>query len=163
MFNFANKVLPQVGIDQAAHLINPLLPGLNGAKMSSSKGASTKIEFLDTAEAVRQKIMDSRFDKDNLDNNGLLSLIEMIIIPLIQIRTSTGSQWKFSCEMLDEGKREYSTYEEVLLDYKKGKLEVNSIKTAVAATLNQILEPVRQAYAASEEWQEVARLAYPEQ
>lgn len=163
MFNFANKFLPQVGTSQAAHLINPLLPGLNGAKMSSSKGASTKIEFLDTAEVVTQKIMDSKFDKDNLDNNGLLSLIEMIIIPLIQIRTPTGSPWKFSCETANEGNREYGTYEEVLLDYQKGKLEVNSIKTAVAATLNEILEPIRQAYAASEEWQKVATLAYPDQ
>ncbi|KAJ5109747.1 hypothetical protein N7532_002392 [Penicillium argentinense] len=161
MFNFANTFLPQLGFDKAAHLINPLLPALSGAKMSSSKAASSKIEFLDTADDVTSKILTCHFDEENVDSNGLLAIAKMVIFPFTRIANSTGKPWEFSCELADGRNKEYISYEELVRDLKEGTVGAKCIKVAVASTLNRLLEPIRQAFASSKEWQEIADLAYP--
>ena len=51
----AKDVLPRVGYKERAHLMNPMVPGLQGGKMSASDPDS-KIDVLDTPDAVRRKL-----------------------------------------------------------------------------------------------------------
>lgn len=128
--------------------------------MSSSKAASSKIEFLDSAENVTEKILACHFEENDLDRNGILAMVRMIIIPLTRLKNFSGDSLKFSCVMADGRSRDYQSYDEVVLDYKEGNVSVASIKTAVALTVNRLLEPIRQEYASNEEWQEIAEHAY---
>ena len=51
IFVFAEKYLPILGFKKRAHLMNPMVGGLSGAKMSSSDPDS-KIDLIDDAESV---------------------------------------------------------------------------------------------------------------
>jgi len=54
IFTYAEKYLPAMGYDKRSHLMNPMVPGLQGAKMSSSD-ADSKIDLLDTPKALEKK------------------------------------------------------------------------------------------------------------
>ena len=55
IFVFAEKYLPHLGYKKRAHLMNPMVPGLAGSKMSSSDPDS-KIDLLDDADIVSRKL-----------------------------------------------------------------------------------------------------------
>jgi tyrosyl-tRNA synthetase len=54
IFTFAEQYLPKLGYKKRAHLMNAMVPGLAGGKMSASDPKS-KIDFLDSSEEVRKK------------------------------------------------------------------------------------------------------------
>ncbi|KAJ5224806.1 Tyr-tRNA synthetase [Penicillium citrinum] len=161
MFNFGNSVLPRLGFEQKAHLVNPLLPALSGSKMSSSKAASTKIEFLDSADDVTQKIMGCVYDESQLEGSGLLAMVQMVIIPFTRVSASLGIKRGFSCLLVNGEKKTYRLYDDFFSDCKKGRVSGDGIKAGVAEMINHILEPIRQSYASNKEWQDVTDLAYP--
>jgi len=51
----AEEQLPRLGYAKRAHLMNPMVPGLTGTKMSSSE-ENSKIDLLDSAAQVKKKI-----------------------------------------------------------------------------------------------------------
>ena len=55
IFTYAEKYLPALGYAKRAHLMNPMVPGLQGTKMSSSDEDS-KIDLLDTAASLKKKL-----------------------------------------------------------------------------------------------------------
>lgn len=118
--------------------------------MSSSAAATTKVEFLDSAETVNSKIQLA-------EDDGLLSLIEYIVLPAMHIRnTKTG----LSCIQQDGKRHRYYTLDKIKADLIAGFLQLDTLKVAVGTALNDILDPVRDAYAANPEWQEMERLGY---
>ena len=161
MFKFANQFLPLLGYGRKAHLINPLLPALSGVKMSSSNAASSKVEFLDAPETVTEKVLCCQYDKKDLNGNALLAIVQHIIMPLIGLRASNSAPWDFACVLADGTTKVYQTYDELHRDCLAGNIDGDGIKTAVASALNSLLQPVREAYATNQEWQELADLAYP--
>lgn len=76
----AREKLPQIGYKKRIELLNPLLPGLVGKKMSSSTAAS-KIGLLDTAKQVQKKIRGADFEEGSADN-GIMAFFENIIFEL---------------------------------------------------------------------------------
>merc|ERR1711862_39148 len=54
IFTYAEKYLPALGYKKRAHLMNPMVPGLQGAKMSSSD-LDSKIDLLDTPAALKNE------------------------------------------------------------------------------------------------------------
>merc|ERR1739838_848350 len=55
IFTFAEKYMPQLGYEKRIHLMNPMVPGLTGVKMSASEEDS-KIDLLDDSKTVKKKI-----------------------------------------------------------------------------------------------------------
>ncbi|KAH7981981.1 hypothetical protein HPB52_002493 [Rhipicephalus sanguineus] len=68
IFTFAEKYLPQLGYEKRIHLMNPMVPGLSGGKMSSSEEDS-KIDLLDTPAAVKKKLKKAFCEPGNLEDN----------------------------------------------------------------------------------------------
>lgn len=168
--------------------MHAMVPGLTCGKMSSSVPDS-KIEFLDSAEAVREKIERAVCEPGNVDRNGVLAILKACVIPVSELRVermqgktgansvegqgALGDQRPFASEdapegtiftvALDDGEfRHYKFYDEVEKDYAEGILRPNALKTAVAAAINKLLDPVRKAFADNEEWQNIEKLAYPD-
>ncbi|KAE8369558.1 hypothetical protein BDV27DRAFT_153046 [Aspergillus caelatus] len=56
----------------------------------------------------------------------------------------------------------YQSYEAIENDYKEKLITPETLKDAVASALNELLDPVRQAYEGNEEWREADRMGYPE-
>lgn len=81
IFTFAEKYLPALGYSKRVHLMNPMVPGLTGSKMSSSEEES-KIDLLDRKDDVKKKLKKAFCEPGNVENNGVLSFIKHVLFPL---------------------------------------------------------------------------------
>ncbi|EFN77433.1 Tyrosyl-tRNA synthetase, cytoplasmic [Harpegnathos saltator] len=97
IFTFAEKYLPMLGYDKRVHLMNPMIPGLAGAKMSSSEEDS-KIDLLDNAAAIKKKLkkafcgnisftkyedLETAFAKQEIHPGDLKNAVEIYINKLL--------------------------------------------------------------------------------
>ena len=81
IFMFAEEYLPRLGYEKRIHLMNPMVPGLTGTKMSSSE-ESSKIDLLDSRESIKKKIKSAFCEEGNIENNGILSFTKHVLFPL---------------------------------------------------------------------------------
>ncbi|RXM30573.1 Tyrosine--tRNA ligase, cytoplasmic [Acipenser ruthenus] len=81
IFTFAEKYLPSLGYTKRIHMMNPMVPGLTGGKMSSSEEES-KIDLLDRKEDVKKKLKKAFCEPGNIESNGVLSFVKHVIFPL---------------------------------------------------------------------------------
>ena len=61
--------------------MNAMVPGLKGAKMSSSE-ADSKLDLLDNAATIKSKIEKAFCEPGIVENNGLLSFTKHVLFPL---------------------------------------------------------------------------------
>lgn len=80
IFALAKEVLPRLGYRERAHLMNPMVPGLAGGKMSSSDPES-KIDVLDPPDVVAKKLRKAYAPPREIENNGLLSFVQYVLLP----------------------------------------------------------------------------------
>ncbi|WUR03964.1 tyrosine-tRNA ligase (YARS1) [Vairimorpha necatrix] len=128
IFMYAREFLPIIKYKKRIHLMNPMIPGLNSEKMSSSDKDS-KIDLLDTEEEIKKKISHC-----NLENEGLMSLFKCIIYPYCDI---------YNLDVIVSNKK-YS-FKELSEDFKKNKLNGNSLKNTAAEIIEKIVKPIRTA------------------
>lgn len=143
--------------------MNPMVDGLTGTKMSSSVPDS-KIELLDSPETIHRKILQASCQDGHKNGNGVLGVLKFIIIPLRenQLQSSEGRIVVFRAD-LDEGKpKEYYSYDEIASDFMQKKLSSLALKQAVAASLCEVLAPLREMHEKNKEWQLVEDMAYPD-
>ena len=80
IFALAVETLPKIGYKERAHLMNPMVPGLAGGKMSSSDPDS-KIDLLDPPELVKKKIRKAFAVPKEVEGNGIISFVEHVLLP----------------------------------------------------------------------------------
>ena len=131
---FAREFLPKIGYKKRVELINPLIRGLVGEKMSSSI-ESTKIDLLDPEESVKKKINKADCVAGN-PNNGILELVRYLIL---------GTKDKFIIERPEKygGNLEYKTYEKLEKDFVSKKLHPLDLKNSVSKEINILLKKIR--------------------
>ena len=183
LFLHAEKFIPKLGYRKREHLMNVMVGGLDGLKMSSSKPANTKIEFLDDPKTVRTKVSEA-------SGTGVLGLLRDVLIPISELRLErlqgktglnsaevqdaksdqrpfasddapTGTVFTVVANDGDEAQH-YASYQEVDEAFAKQILQASSLKRAVAEAFNRLLAPIRKTYSESEEWQVVDKMAYGE-
>ena len=81
IFALAKDVLPKIGYKERAHLMNPMVPGLQGGKMSASDPDS-KIDVLDDADVVKRKLKKAQAAPKVVEENGVLSFVEYVLLPV---------------------------------------------------------------------------------
>ncbi|CAF9933114.1 MAG: hypothetical protein GOMPHAMPRED_007149 [Gomphillus americanus] len=81
IFVLAAEQLPKIGYKERGHLMNRMVPGLAGGKMSSSDPDS-KIDILDTPEAIKKKIKKAYAVPKEIEGNGMISFVEYVLLPL---------------------------------------------------------------------------------
>ncbi|KAF8885561.1 tRNA synthetases class I-domain-containing protein [Gymnopilus junonius] len=187
IFTFAELYLPRLGYAKRAHLMNAMVPGLAGGKMSASD-PNSKIDFLDTAETIRKKLKSAFCEEGTVEGNGVLAFVEAVLIPISQLRLERlsgqyhgvleeglGDHRPFISDNAPEGtvfsverdekfggNSHYKNYDEVEVDFKEKKLHPKDLKASVANGIVRLLEPIRKAFEADEEWQRIEKLAYPD-
>lgn len=155
IFTLAEKCLPPLGYAKRIHLMNPMVPGLAGAKMSSSEKAS-KIDLLDSAESIADKLRTAYCPPGEVDKNGVLSFVKMVLFAV----SSNGSGFTIVREEKHGGNRTFATYEELEAAYVAKEVYPLDLKNSVTHALNKLLQPIRDAFATPEMQALVAR-AYP--
>ncbi|KAH9809727.1 tRNA synthetases class I-domain-containing protein [Melampsora americana] len=183
IFTFAELYLPKLGYSKRIHLMNTMVPGLTGTKMSSSDSKS-KIDFLDSPEEVKKKIKDAVCVPGEIEGNGVLAFLNSVLLPLADLKRNSNEDRRSPFASEDAPietlfsvprKREkdvlhYSNYESLILDYKTEepigsgsfKLFPSDLKVSVTSAIQYLLKGIREIYESDSKFQEANRLAYPE-
>ncbi len=150
---YAREYLPKIGYKQRIELMNPMIRGLVGEKMSSSI-EGTKIDLLDDEKTVMNRIKKAECEEGN-PNNGIMALLEYLIFVL---KKDKGE--KFVVERPDKygGNLEYFDYKEVEKDFVAKKIHPLDLKNSVAREINFILKNFRE----NKKLHELHSKAYPE-
>ena len=149
IFTFAEKYLPKVGYQKRSHLMNPMVPGLTGGKMSSSE-ADSKIDLLDSAEDVERKLSGAACDPSEPDN-GVMAFLNYVICPVLE------GQGK----ALDLGNGlAFTSFDHLKEEFVAGKVPGEVIKRFVTDVLNSLLNHIREEFSTSE-LQQLTKKAYP--
>ena len=147
----ARESLPKLGYEARVELINPLIRGLVGEKMSSSIEA-TKIDLLDDEKTVKNKINNAEMVAGN-PNNGVMALLKYFIFVL---KSDKNEQIIVKRDKKYGGDLKYKTYDELEKDFKNKKLHPLDLKNAVADEINLLLKNFR----ADRKLHELHKLAY---
>ncbi|KAJ8111208.1 hypothetical protein ONZ43_g5674 [Nemania bipapillata] len=166
LFTAAKEWLPKLGYRQRAHLMNDMIPGLQGGKMSSSD-ENSKIDLLDPPDVVTKKIKKAEAAPKVAEGNGLLAYVEHVFLPVAELK----GKREFIVSRERDGLEPlvYTTIDQLRSDYENDvnailidpKLTPQLLKPAVTKALHDILIPIQEAYNASKEWQDITLLAYP--
>ncbi|KAG7280463.1 hypothetical protein CRUP_033764 [Coryphaenoides rupestris] len=129
------QYLPSLGYAKRSHLMNPMVPGLTGTKMSSSEEDS-KIDLLDRKEDVKKKLKKAFCEPGNVENNGLLSFVKHVLFPL-HGEFSVKRDPKFG------GDKVYTVFEEVEKEFAEELVHPGDLKASIEVALNKLLDPIR--------------------
>uniref|UniRef100_A0A7N6AVT6 Tyrosine--tRNA ligase n=1 Tax=Anabas testudineus TaxID=64144 RepID=A0A7N6AVT6_ANATE len=153
IFTLAEKYLPSLGYAKRAHLMNPMVPGLTGTKMSSSEEES-KIDLLDSKEDVKKKLKKAFCEPGNIQNNGVLSFVKHVLFPLRgEFCIKRDPKWG--------GDKIYTVFEDVEKDFAEELIHPGDLKASVEVALNQLLQPIRKKFELPE-LRKLTSLAYPD-
>ncbi len=130
----ARENLPKLGYRSPICLHTPILVGLDGEKMSSSKG--NYISVRDEEEEVFRKIRKAFCPPKQLEGNPVIEIMKYHVFPRFE-KVVVERDEKFG------GDVEYSSFEELARDYSEGNLHPLDLKNAAATYLNKILEKTR--------------------
>ncbi|MFA7707402.1 MAG: tyrosine--tRNA ligase [Candidatus Pacearchaeota archaeon] len=135
----ARENLPKLGYEPRIEIMNPLLPGLIGKKMSSSSEES-KIDFLDNEETVKKKMNKAEFIEGDVDN-GVMAFLEYFLMVVKKDKKE-----KFSVERPAKfgGDVDYFSFEEIKTDVISKKMHPMDLKIAVAKEISKILNKMNQ-------------------
>ncbi|EDO32430.1 predicted protein [Nematostella vectensis] len=157
IFTFAEKYLPNLGYQKRIHLMNPMVPGLTGGKMSSSEEDS-KIDMLDSASVVKKKVKKAFCEEGNIDDNGVLAFAKFVLFPILELK----NQKEFVIERSEEngGNLVFADYSTLEKTFAEKDLHPLDLKNGVCKFLDQLMDPVRKKFE-QPEFLKIKNLAYP--
>ena len=169
IFVYAEKYLPLLGYSKRAHLMNTMVPGLTGDKMSSSVEES-KIDILDSPSEVEKKIKKAFCEEGNVDN-GLLPFCKVVLFPFTGLLKEMNNPPAHGSTLLPGqfviqrppkfgGDLVYSQYDALESDFINKLLHPGDLKQGIINAVVQLLKPV-QASLQSKAFQLLANQAYP--
>ncbi|MEK6824638.1 MAG: tyrosine--tRNA ligase, partial [Nanoarchaeota archaeon] len=138
IFVFAREYLPKIGYRSRIELMNPMISGLIGKKMSSSI-PSSKIDALDDEETVNKKLKEAECEAGNPDN-GIMAFLKYVIFTL-----KADKKQNFIIERLAKfgGTLKYSSYEQLEREFINKSVHPLDVKNALAKEINTLLAPIR--------------------
>ncbi|KAJ3070665.1 hypothetical protein HDU98_006309, partial [Podochytrium sp. JEL0797] len=143
IFTFAEKYLPHLGYKKRGHLMNVMLGGLSGSKMSSSEPDS-KIDLLDDEKVIRKKLAKAFCEEGNVDDNPILSFLKIVIFPLMSLK----GEHTFIIRRNEKfgGDITFVGYDAVFEAFRDKKLHPADLKSGAADYLCQLLAPIRKVF-----------------
>ncbi len=148
----ARENLPKMGYKPRVEIMNPLIPGLIGEKMSSSDEKS-KIDLMDCPETIAKKMICAECVAGNADN-GIMSFLKYI---LMTIKKDKKEKFIVKRDAKFGGDLSYSNYEDIERDFVSKKLHPLDLKNAVSKEIAKLLEPIAKEKEALEK---LAKAAY---
>ena len=133
----ARETLPKIGYKARIEIINPLLPGLVGKKMSASD-PNTRIDLLDEPETVKKKLNKAEFIEGDAEN-GVMVFLEYFLMVIKKDKKE-----KLLIERPEKfgGNVEYADFENIKNDIISKKLHPMDVKLAVAKEISKILSKI---------------------
>ena len=134
---FARENLPRVGYDRRIEIMNPMISGLIGKKMSSSDPKS-KIDLTDDEKIIKDKINKAECVEGEPDC-GIMSFLKHVIMIIKEDKKE-----KFVIERAEKygGNVSYSNYESIEKDFIAKKLHPMDLKNALVKEIVKLLSKV---------------------
>ena len=110
IFTLAAESLPKINYKERAHLMNPMVPGLSGGKMSASDQDS-KIDLLDPPDLVEKKLKRAHCAPKEVEGNGIIGFVEYVLLSVDGLRS--GGKGKFVVERRKPEDGEPLVYEDI--------------------------------------------------
>jgi len=148
----ARENLQKIGYKSRVEIMNPLIPGLIGKKMSASNDKS-KIDLLDDEKTIKKKLVNAECVAGNPDN-GIMAFLKYVIMT---IKKDNKENFVVKRDKKYGGDLNYENYENVEKDFVAKKLHPLDLKNAVAAEIFKILKPIQKQKVALEK---LAKEAY---
>lgn len=148
---FARENLPKLMHHSRVEVMNPMIPGLIGKKMSSSD-PKTKIDLSDDEKTIKDKINKADFIEGESDN-GVMSFLKYV---LMVIKTDKKEKFKIERPVKFGGDIEFNSYEEIEKKVNGKELHPMDVKIAVAKEVFKLLSKVN-----VKKLDELAKKAYP--
>ncbi|XP_077277830.1 tyrosyl-tRNA synthetase [Temnothorax americanus] len=158
IFTFSEKYLPMLGYEKCIHLMNPMIPGLAGAKMSSSEEDS-KIDLLDNPATIKKKLKKAFCEPGNITDNGVLTFCKHVVFPLFK----DGEVFNISRTAEFGGDVSLFKYEDLEAAFASQEIHPGDLKNAVEVYINRLLDPIRKEFEANSKLKLLASKAYPPQ
>lgn len=155
IFTFSAKYLPMLGYEKRIHFMNPMVPGLTGAKMSSSEEDS-KIDLVDSPANIKKKLKRAFCEPGNIQENGILSFIKHVLYP----QFNDGEGFTVNRKPENGGDVTFLKYDDLESCFAKLELHPGDLKGAVEIYINKLLDPIRKTFE-SPELKELNAKAYP--
>jgi tyrosyl-tRNA synthetase len=130
----AREHLPPAGFPSPVCIHTPILLGLDGEKMSSSRG--NFISVVEKEEDIQKKLRKA-FCPPMVGENPILQILQYHVFPRAGPVTVKRAA-KFG------GDRTFGTYEEMAAAYGKGEVHPMDLKATTAEYLVEVLRPVRE-------------------
>ena len=130
----ARENLPKLRYKPRVEIMNPLVSGLIGKKMSSSDEKS-KVDLLDDEETVIKKLNGAECIAGDPDN-GITAFLKHVIMV---IKQDNKKNFVVKRDQKYGGNIEFSTYEEIEERFIKKELHPMDLKKAVAEEINNLL------------------------
>ncbi|RKP12973.1 tyrosyl-tRNA synthetase [Piptocephalis cylindrospora] len=162
IFTFAEKYLPQLGYTKRSHLMNPMVPGLTGPKMSSSDPDS-KIDLLDDTKSLERKIKKAFCEEGNISENGLLSFAKAVLFPVLDLKHGLGApETTFTIHRPEKygGNSVYPDYQALETAFAAKEVHPGDLKKSMTLALDSLLAPIRKAFD-NDEMHALIDRAYP--
>lgn len=155
IFTFAEETLPKLGYKKRMHLMNPMVPGLQGPKMSCGLAAS-KIDLLESEESVKIKLSKAYAKEGEVKDNSVLAFCKMVLFAL----NHDPKGLVFERDEKYGGTLVFTDYEALEKAYVEKKLFPLDLKNGVAKLINNLLAPIRSQFA-TKDMQDLISKAYP--
>jgi tyrosyl-tRNA synthetase len=155
IFGFARESHPKIGQKKRVEIMTPMLPGISGKKMSASD-PSSKIDLLDSAQVIEEKLNKAFCPEGVIEENGIMAFMRFVIMVL---KGDKKEKFEVKRDKKFGGDVEYKNYEDLEKDFVAKKLHPQDLKKALARELAKILEPVREYF---NDKQKLIIEAYPE-
>lgn len=134
----ARENLPKIGYKPRIEIMNPLILGLIGKKMSASD-EKTKIDLLDDEQIIKKKLKNAECVAGNPDN-GIMAFLKYVIMTIKQDKKE---KFVVKRDKKYGGDLEYSNYEQIKKDFVAKKIHPLDLKNAVAQEIFDILKPIQ--------------------
>ena len=121
--------------------MNPMVGGLSGDKMSSSD-ENSKIDILDTAKKVQKKLNKAHCIEGVVEDNFFIDFSRVVLFPWLG-----DLKEKFIIDRPEKygGQIVYDSYDALVDAFAKKELHPLDLKMGVAAYVNRLLDPIREA------------------
>ena len=130
----ARENLPKLGYHVPVCIHTPILLGLDGEKMSSSKG--NYISVRDDEQSVVKKIRKAFCPERQIQDNPVMDIMRYHVFPRFD-RVVIERDEKYG------GDVEYESFEELARDYSSGEIHPLDLKQSAARYLNTLLDNAR--------------------
>lgn len=154
IMGFARESHPKINQAKRIEIMTPMLPGIDGGKMSASD-AQSKIDLLDDETTIAAKIKKAYCLEGDLTGNGIMVFTKYVIMVLKEDNGKT-----FLVERAEKfgGNVEYKNYADLEKDFVAKKLHPEDLKKALSWELTALLAPVRKVFT---DKQSLIKEAYP--